>query len=67
MFLKIIYDAQNTVSDIKKLTEVKTIILFGSYARNEQKPLSDIDICVITGKNISESKKSEISSHASEK
>lgn len=58
---------QSTVSDVKKLPEVKAIMLFGSYARGEQKPLSDIDICVITGKDISESMKKELASYASEK
>lgn len=58
---------QGIVRDIKKLPEVKAIVLFGSYARGEQKPLSDIDICIITKKNISESKKKEFAGYASDK
>jgi len=45
---------------------VKAVILFGSYARGEQKPLSDIDICVVTEQTISDALKANIASLASE-
>ncbi len=35
------------VERLKRYPEVLAIILFGSYAKGEQKPLSDIDIAVI--------------------
>lgn len=52
------------VSQLKKIPEVKAVYLFGSYAAGKQKPLSDIDICVIAEKNILQSKKLEILSYA---
>lgn len=54
-------------NELKKLKEVQTIFLFGSYSRGQQKPISDIDICVITDKIISDEMKSMISSHSSRK
>ncbi len=38
------------VTQIKKVREVKKIILFGSVARDEEKPTSDIDIAIIVSK-----------------
>ena len=35
------------VEDLKKYPEVIAIILYGSYAKGKEKPLSDIDIAVI--------------------
>ena len=35
------------VAEIKKIKNVGAIYLFGSHARGEAGPLSDIDICVI--------------------
>ncbi len=35
------------VEDLKKWNEVAAIILFGSYASNKAKPISDVDIAVI--------------------
>lgn len=40
------------VDELKEYDFVDAIILFGSYARGEARPLSDIDICVITKKDI---------------
>jgi predicted nucleotidyltransferase len=45
--------------------EVIAVFLYGSVARGEKKPLSDIDICVITGKGISRAEKERILVHAS--
>lgn len=55
------------VMEIKKMRIVKAVILFGSFARNEQKPLSDIDLCVVTEKGISLSQKAGIVSCGSKK
>ena len=38
---------ENLVSELKKYSKVVAVILFGSYARKQIKPLSDIDIAVI--------------------
>ena len=35
------------VEDLKKYPEVVAIILYGSYAKGKEKPLSDIDMAVI--------------------
>lgn len=53
-----------TVSQLKKMPEVEAVYLFGSYATGKEKPISDIDICVITEKSIQNSKKLEIMSYA---
>lgn len=45
---------------------VDAIIIFGSYATGKIKPLSDLDICVITDKNISELQKEKILSYKNE-
>jgi predicted nucleotidyltransferase len=48
---------------LKSISQVKAIYLYGSYARNEQRQTSDMDICIITDKNISASQKSKILSN----
>ena len=58
---------KNVVAALRKTRAVKAVILFGSYARGEQKPLSDIDICVVTEQTISDALKANIASLASEK
>jgi hypothetical protein len=45
--------------------EVEAIYLFGSHARGNAKPTSDIDICVLTGRNIPKCLKEEILSNSS--
>ena len=54
------------VSELKSISGVEAIYLFGSCAKGKAKPFSDIDICVVT-RRISESKKSEILSISSKK
>jgi predicted nucleotidyltransferase len=44
---------------------VIAIFLYGSVARHEEKPLSDIDICVVTRRGISRAEKERILVHAS--
>jgi len=53
------------VEKLKEIKEVRAVILFGSYARGEQKPYSDIDICVFTEKNTDERIKEKILSYSS--
>jgi len=43
-------DKEKIVKDFEFLKyDVEAIILFGSYARNEQTSRSDIDVCVVCG------------------
>ncbi|HMK15313.1 MAG TPA: nucleotidyltransferase domain-containing protein [Methanomicrobiales archaeon] len=44
---------------------VTAIFLYGSVARGEEKPMSDIDICIVTERGISRSEKEQILVHAS--
>jgi len=53
------------VSGIPK-ERVIAIFLYGSVARGEEKPMSDIDIAVITGQGISRAEKERILVHASQ-
>ncbi|MBM3212304.1 nucleotidyltransferase domain-containing protein [Candidatus Poribacteria bacterium] len=55
------------VNELKEYEFVSAIILFGSYARGNIKPFSDIDICVITEKNIDFNEKANIISYSSDK
>ena len=41
-------ETDEIVKDLKKYPEVMAIILFGSHAKGRAKPISDIDIAVIT-------------------
>jgi len=54
-----------SVVDELKREEVQAIYLFGSYAKGNARPSSDIDICVITEKKIPKSAKEEIMSNSS--
>ncbi len=53
------------VIDELKKEEVQAIYLFGSYAKGNARLTSDIDICVITRKNIPQRVKEEIMSNSS--
>ncbi len=52
------------INEIKKERGVEAIYLFGSRASGRPKPYSDIDLCVITGRN---AKRDAILSNSSEK
>jgi len=54
-----------SVVDELKREEVQAIYLFGSYAKGNARPSSDIDICVITEKKIPRSVKEKIMSNSS--
>jgi len=61
-------DKQQTIkkitAELKKIPEVKAVYLFGSYARGEEKPISDIDLCVITERDIPDDTRAEILAHS---
>lgn len=54
------------VGDLKSIDGVEAIYLFGSVTRGKAKPISDIDICVITNED-GNKKRDEILSTASDK
>lgn len=58
---------EKVVDEIKKIKGVQAVVLFGSTARGEQKPISDVDICVLADKKISINAKDDIASFSSEK
>lgn len=58
---------KDVVNVLKSIREVEAIYLFGSRARGNITPLSDIDICVITRRHISKDIKEEILSNSSRK
>jgi predicted nucleotidyltransferase len=45
--------------------QVIAIFLYGSVARGEEKPISDIDLCVVTERDISRAARERVLSHAS--
>ena len=57
-------EISKTVDELKKFKKVVAIILFGSYAKKEAKPLSDVDIAIIT-KNPDKNIEAEIASFSS--
>lgn len=54
------------LEELKRYDEVLSVILFGSYAKDNPKPISDIDICVILN-NPDENIEAEIGSMYSSK
>lgn len=54
------------ITRLQKYPKVQAIYLFGSHARKDAGPLSDIDICVIAF-GVSEKMKYDILGHASDK
>ena len=55
------------IDELTNNKKVEAIYLFGSYARGNIKHFSDIDICVVTERNISKGVKEEILSNSSKK
>jgi len=53
------------MNELRSNDEVEAIYLFGSYAKGNAKPISDIDICVLTKRNIPTRVKEEILSNSS--
>ena len=55
------------VAELKKIGEVQAIYLYGSYARCDEGPMSDIDICVLAPRDVSEGGKTEVILSGSDK
>jgi len=55
------------IVDELRRDEVDAIYLFGSYAKGTTKPISDLDICVLTKRAIPKRVKEEILSNSSKK
>jgi len=55
------------IDELKRNKEIEAVYLFGSYVKKNVKPFSDIDICVITKRNIPKKVKEEILSNSSKK
>ena len=53
------------MNELRSNDEVEAIYLFGSYAKGNAKPISDIDICVLTKRDIPKRVKEEILSNSS--
>ncbi len=64
--MKLQEDVKKNVEALKKIKGVEGIYLFGSSSKGKNTPISDIDICVVTGK-ISKKERAEILSLGSEK
>jgi len=58
---------EGIMDELKRNREIEAVYLFGSYVKKNVKPFSDIDICVITERNISKKVKEEILSNSSKK
>jgi len=55
------------LEELRAKESVIAIILFGSVARGEARPISDIDLCLITKKEITEPEQIDLLSYGSEK
>jgi predicted nucleotidyltransferase len=51
-----------TLAELEKMTVVKAVYLFGSRATGRAAPISDTDLCVITGPGIRQKGRSDIAS-----
>jgi hypothetical protein len=60
-------DIKKTINELSGIKEITAIYLFGSHARGETKPLSDVDICVITKTDTPEDRIEDILAHSSKK
>lgn len=58
---------EKLLKELKRIKEVKAIYLFGSHAAGKATPISDIDICAITDRDISKDKKADITSCSNDK
>ncbi|MDI6902805.1 MAG: nucleotidyltransferase domain-containing protein [Methanocellales archaeon] len=59
-------EIDKVIDELKK-DEVEAIYLFGSRVKGSVKPFSDIDICVLTDRDIPKKVKEEILSNSSKK
>jgi predicted nucleotidyltransferase len=58
---------EEIVEELRGVDEVQAVYLYGSYARGEEGPMSDIDLCVVADKELSGEGRSEIILSGSEK
>ncbi len=47
-------------AELAQNPQVKAVILYGSYAKGTQKPISDVDICVVTEKHTDENIENDV-------
>lgn len=59
-------EIKELISELKKYPKVMVIILFGSYAKKQVKPLSDVDIAVII-KDMDKKTETEVATYSSDK
>lgn len=59
--------ARSVIEELATRDEIIAIVLFGSVARGQARRISDIDLCIITGKNIQDPVKMDLMSYGSEK
>jgi predicted nucleotidyltransferase len=67
----------DTIPDMQQLTpiikelclkdEVIALVLFGSVARGQQRSISDIDLCIITPRNLPQSNRWDLLSYGSQR
>jgi predicted nucleotidyltransferase len=67
----------DTIPDIQQITpliselflkeEVIAVVLFGSVARGEARSISDIDLCIVTPRNLPQSSRWELLSYGSQR
>ncbi|NCN38953.1 MAG: nucleotidyltransferase domain-containing protein [Candidatus Aenigmarchaeota archaeon] len=62
-----IREIKKIAGELKKIKEIKAVYLFGSYAMGTATPMSDIDVCVVVERDISDDKKADIVSLSSDR
>ena len=55
------------IRELRNRENIIAVILFGSVARDKAGPLSDIDLCIVTSREISGSEKHDLLSYGSRK
>lgn len=64
--MNLIKKYKEILNELKNNSLIEAIIIFGSYSTNNVKPLSDLDVCILTKKNISKNDKRNILSFGDE-
>lgn len=59
--------AKPVIEELAARDEIIALVLFGSVARGQAREISDIDICIITGKGVPEAVRMDLLSYGSEK
>jgi predicted nucleotidyltransferase len=58
---------EGVLGELRLIDEVKAVYLFGSHARESSGPLSDIDICVVTPRELKGETRERILGNASKR